>query len=276
MDIIEINNLEIFAKHGVLPAEKELGQKFLISIKLYTELHSAGLSDCISGTIDYGMVCKFIEEVFTRETYNLIEAAAEYMARALLLRFRPQLKEVEITVKKPWAPIGIPVDYCGVTIHRKWHTAYLSLGSNMGDREAYIRLAINAFKEHKLCRVTKQSGVLETEPYGKTDQDSFLNAACVVKTLLRPEELLQLCHEIEEKANRVRTEKWGPRTLDVDIIFYDDIIIDTKEPSLIIPHVDMHNRLFVLEPLNEIAPGYIHPVYGTSVRNLYERIKGAQ
>lgn len=273
MDIIEINDLVIFAKHGVLPEEKSLGQKFQLSVKLYTDLYKAGKNDSLDDTINYAKAAQDICDYFSEKSFDLIEAAAEYTAEKLLRGFYPALSEIELTVKKPWAPVGLPLEYCGITIHRKWHTAYLSLGSNMGNREEYLKQALEAVKSNELLRLKKVSRFIDTEPYGKTDQEIFLNAACEVKTLMSPEELLRFCNETEAGANRVRDVRWGPRTLDMDIIFYDDYIIDEAEPWLIIPHADMHNRSFVLEPMNEIAPGYIHPVYGESVRVLYERIK---
>ena len=102
------------------------------------------------------------------------------------------------------------------------------------------------------------SDYIETEPYGYVDQDKFLNGAATIETLLSPEDLLAFLHRIEEKADRKREIHWGPRTLDLDILLYDDVCIHTKD--LIVPHIDMCNRMFVLEPLMQIAPGLVHPV----------------
>lgn len=273
MDKIFINDLEVYAKHGVFEAEKTLGQKFLICANLYFNTKIAGLSDELSGSIDYGSVCHYITDFMKTHTYNLIEAAAEYLARNLLLKYSPLLQAVDITIKKPWAPIGLPIESAGVSISRKWHTAYLSIGSNMGDRKKYLKDAVAALKKHKLCRVTKQSDIIETQPYGNVEQDFFLNGALEVKTLLAPAELLLLCNELEAKAERVRDVHWGPRTLDIDILFYDDEIISLRQPDLCIPHVDLVNREFVLRPLDQIAPAFVHPMYQKTVRNLFEELK---
>ena len=100
--------------------------------------------------------------------------------------------------------------------------------------------------------------MIETEPYGVTDQPSFLNGAARISTLLTPHELLDELHRIEAEAGRERIIHWGPRTLDLDIIFYDDLVM--SDDDLCIPHVDMHNRSFVIEPMKELAPYKMHPV----------------
>ena len=272
MDEIFIRDLEIFARHGVLQEEKNLGQKFIISAALRFDCRRAGKRDELSESINYAKVCHYMEELLQEKSFDLIEAAAEYLCERLLLKFAPLLQEVELSLKKPWAPVGMHLDTVGVTLKRGWHTAYLSLGSNMGVRENYLLDAINLIDSNEYSYVTKKSQIIETEPYGVTDQDQFLNVAIEIKTLLEPAELLGLCGEAEQKACRVRERKWGPRTLDADIVFYDEDVINMSEPELCIPHMDMHNRLFVLQPLNEIAPGYVHPLYKKSIRVMYEEL----
>ena len=107
---------------------------------------------------------------------------------------------------------------------------------------------------------------METEPYGLTDQAKLLNGCLELKTLLTPEELLAVLNRIEQQAGRERLQHWGPRTLDLDIIFYDRLVCQKKQ--LCIPHVDMHNREFVLEPLAQLAPYKRHPVYGKTVAEM--------
>ena len=110
-----------------------------------------------------------------------------------------------------------------------------------------------------------------TEPYGYTEQDEFLNSVMKIRTILPPHELLDRLHELEQEANRVRVIHWGPRTLDLDILLYDDLILDDEE--LHIPHIEMHKRDFVLIPLAQIAPWVRHPVYNQTVQELLERLK---
>ena len=120
-------------------------------------------------------------------------------------------------------------------------------------------------------RVEKVSSYLVTEPYGGVEQDDFLNACLCLKTFLSPSELLARLHEIEAAAHRERIVRWGPRTLDLDILLYDDLVMETED--LIIPHVEMYLREFVLRPLSEIAPGKRHPVYGKTVTELLRELE---
>ena len=117
----------------------------------------------------------------------------------------------------------------------------------------------------------KVSTFITTPPYGVTDQPDFLNGCLKLSTLLYPEELLKELNRIEKEAGRERIIHWGPRTLDLDIIFYDDLVAETD--ALCIPHVEMHKRAFVLEPLHEIAPYKRHPVYGKTVREMLEDLR---
>ena len=128
--------------------------------------------------------------------------------------------------------------------------AYLSLGSNLGDRMNYLKLAIQALACHPKINVLAISSVYETDPVGYTDQGKFLNMAVKIKTSLYAEELLETCLEIEKSLGRVRETKWGPRTIDLDILLYNNE--NRKTDRLIIPHPRMHERLFVLIPILEI------------------------
>ena len=204
-----------------------------------------------------------------RHTWKLIEAAAEHLAEELLLRY-PLLKGVTLELKKPWAPVGLPLDTVAVKITRFWHRAYLGLGSNLGDKETYLNQAVEALDETRGCQVEKVSSYLVTEPYGGVEQDDFLNACLCLKTYLSPEELLRRLHEIEQDAHRERIIRWGPRTLDLDILLYDDLILETEE--LILPHMDMENREFVLKPLSEIAPNLRHPILHKTMRQLADQL----
>lgn len=265
MDCINIVDLEVYAKHGVLSAENQLGQKFLVSVSLYTDTTKAGLTDCLDYSIDYATVCHYITEYMTTNTFMLIEAAAENMATDLLLSY-PLINTITLEIKKPWAPIGLPLKTVSVKITRGWHTTYIALGSNIGDKETYLNDAITKINSDPMCIVDKASDFIITKPYGYTEQDDFLNAVIKVETLYSPKMLLDKLHQIEQEAQRVRHIHWGPRTLDLDILLYDDLIID--EDYLTVPHPDMTNRDFVLLPLNQIAPHQVHPVYGKRIHEL--------
>lgn len=270
MDCIRIRNLEVFGHHGVYREENKLGQKFIVCADLYMDTRTAGLSDDIEQSVNYGEVCKLINKHMREKTFYLIEAAAEDLAKAILLKF-DRIERVELEVKKPWAPIGLPIEEVSVKIDRKWHDAYIGLGSNMGDKWDNINEALKKMSLDDDIKVMEVSTLIETRPYGYEEQDDFLNGAVHITTLYSPAELLKCLSEFENLAGRKREIHWGPRTLDLDILFYDDIILDTRE--LTIPHFDMINRDFVLKPLNEIAPWLRHPVLNKTVAQLYDEFK---
>nr|WP_068890223.1 2-amino-4-hydroxy-6-hydroxymethyldihydropteridine diphosphokinase [Pedobacter panaciterrae] len=148
---------------------------------------------------------------------------------------------------------------------------YLLLGSNLGDREQLIDEAIGQIGD-EIGEVFVKSSVYETAAWGKEDQPAFLNIALGVNTKLTPIEVLNKALEIELELGRVRHEKWGARLIDIDIIFYDDIVVDMGV-KLQIPHPQMQYRKFVLEPLAEIAANYIHPVLNLTVQEVLERLR---
>lgn len=142
---------------------------------------------------------------------------------------------------------------------------WIALGSNMGEGRKNLDLAIKMMNERGVL-VEKVSTYIETEPYGYTEQDNFVNAVCIAETNLSPRELLETLLKIELNMGRVRIIKWGPRIIDLDILFYEDLIID--EEDLKVPHIEIQKRSFVLEPMNEISPDKIHPVFKKSVNQL--------
>ncbi|HFU3729980.1 TPA: 2-amino-4-hydroxy-6-hydroxymethyldihydropteridine diphosphokinase [Streptococcus suis] len=146
------------------------------------------------------------------------------------------------------------------------HLAYLSIGGNMGDRLAYLEAALEALDRHPNCRLGLVSSIYETPAWGKTDQADFLNLACQVETDLSAQDFLAVCQQIELDLDRVRIEKWGQRTIDLDIIFWDEQVIE--EEKLIVPHPYAHERAFVLLPLADIAADYRHPGLGQRVEEL--------
>ncbi len=267
MDQIRIKDLQVFANHGVFPEETVLGQKFLVSADLFADTRKAGRLDDLSCSIHYGEVAKQIDSFLREHTYQLLEAAAEALARELLLT-RPLLFGITLEIKKPWAPVGLGMDTVSVKIHRSWHTAYVALGSNLGAKEQYLNLGVEHLKSHPDIRVNKISSYYVTQPYGVVDQDEFLNGCMEIQTLLTPEELLDVLQEGEQKAGRKRVRRWGPRTLDLDLLFYDKEILDT--PRLLVPHPEIEKRDFVLEPMNEIAPWLRHPIHHKTMRELWE------
>jgi 2-amino-4-hydroxy-6-hydroxymethyldihydropteridine diphosphokinase len=149
------------------------------------------------------------------------------------------------------------------------HILYLALGTNLGDRLSNIKNAIAALPP--VVQVTKQSSVYETPPWGYADQPEFLNMALRAETELEPSDLLSFLKNLEEELGRVESFRYGPRQIDLDILFYDDLVLETSE--LIIPHPKLHERAFVLVPLAEIAPALIHPLKRKSVSDLLRDVK---
>ena len=233
MDQIIIENLQIYAHHGVYREENEKGQNFYINAVLETDTRNAGTLDDLDLSTNYGEVCTFLNHYITGHIYKLIETVAEKTAEAVL-------------------------------------KVYLSCGSNMGDRKAHLDGAVDALRVDEKCRVLRVSDWIETKPYGGVEQEDFLNGAIALETLYTPDMLLEKIHEIEYAHGRERKIHWGPRTLDLDIILYENCVMCTQE--LTIPHVDMHNRRFVLEPLMHIAPYERHPLTGQTVGQMYEAV----
>jgi len=270
MDKIKIKNLEIFAYHGVFLEENQNGQKFIISATLFCDTRKAGKTDDLLESIHYGDVSHMITKFVATNMFQLIETVVERLAEKMLLEI-PLLQKVRLEIKKPEAPIGLPLETVAVEIERGWHVAYIGFGSNIGDKEILLKAGIATLADTKGCVVERISDFITTEPYGKVVQDDFLNGALRLRTLLTPEELLVRLKEIEQESGREETVRWGPRTLDMDILFYDDIIWESEK--LNIPHIEVHKRNFVLAPLSQIAPYAKHPILGKTVMEMLEHLR---
>lgn len=255
-DRIEINGLRVTAVVGALEHERQAAQPLQIDLSLDVDLHDAGRSDELSETVHYGDVTEQVARLVTESKDILLERLAERIAETVL-RF-DRVDAVDVTVTKLRPPIPAVVENTAVRVHRSVaeaglhpvdrHTAILALGSNLGDREGYLRFAVD-----ELGPVLAQSHVYETAPVGgPDDQGAYLNMVIVVETSLDPFALLRRCNRVEAAALRQRVVHWGPRTLDVDVLFYDDVTIDS--PELIVPHPRIEERRFVLSPLSDVAP----------------------
>jgi 2-amino-4-hydroxy-6-hydroxymethyldihydropteridine diphosphokinase len=148
-------------------------------------------------------------------------------------------------------------------------TIYLGLGTNLGDRTANLQAAINGLAEK--LEITAVSPIYQTPPWGVTDQPDFLNLCLAAQTDLPPIELLTFVKNLETELGRQPGQRWGPRLIDIDILFYADQIVETE--SITIPHPRLAERAFVLRPLAEIAPDFVHPIFGETVVSLADRVE---
>ena len=180
------------------------------------------------------------------------------------------LEILRLTVKSRRLPSLFPYPMQAFPWNEGGFDAYVGLGTNLGNREKNIADALKALGEIKGIRLEKTSSLYETAPWGKTDQPDFLNGACFLRTTLEPEPLLQKLLEIENTLGRLRREKWGPRIIDLDLLFYDRLVYHSE--TLTLPHPLLPQKLRV--GTSETHPHYIHPVLRRSVDELYEEHEG--
>ncbi len=270
MDKIRIKNLKIRANHGVFAAEKELGQNFYISTTIYGDFNESIWHEDLEKSVHYGLLAQHIATEFKKRSYDLIETAG-YQIGWSILGYSSLIKKVTIEIKKPEAPIDLALETVSFKTTLKKSKAYVAIGSNIGDSNSYFEQAITKINAIKTTKITNQSQRIITEPYGGVEQNNFLNAVLEIETCLKPQQLLTKLQEIEISLGRTREIKWGPRTIDLDILYFDTDIIYTD--NLVIPHPEIQKRKFVLESLIELIPNYIHPRLMQTNQELFDKIK---
>lgn len=269
MDEIRIKALKLYGHHGVFDFEKAEGQYFYVNATLRLDTQKAGLTDELTKSVSYADVCNDIEQHFKDYVYNLIETTAENIAIMILDKY-DLVKEVMIEICKPDAPVSQEVQNLSVCITRARNMAYIAYGSNMGDSKKTIESAMADIDADACCKITKKSSMIISSPYGGVEQNDFHNGVIEIETYYTPENLLSFLHSLEQKYGRTREIHWGPRTLDLDIIMYEDCIINSE--SLTIPHPDMTARDFVMKPLAEIAGYRLHPLEKKTIDSLAREI----
>ena len=269
MDQLRIKDLEIYAYHGVFPAEKELGQRFVLDLWVDYEMTRAARTGDLEASIHYGILAEQLTEWMQAEKIDLIETVAFQLVQKIFESYS-FVEKVRLELKKPWAPVPLPLETCSVTIEREKKRAFIGLGTNMGDKQLQLETALEKIKDRGI-RLLQTSTRIETEPWGGVEQDTFLNQVAEVETWMTPEDLLETLLAIEQEMGRVREIKWGPRVIDLDLLYMKDTIC--YSPSLILPHPYVAERAFVLESLNEIAPHFVDPVQRKQIRQLWEAVK---
>ncbi|KAK5583079.1 hypothetical protein RB653_004669 [Dictyostelium firmibasis] len=289
MDKIIIQDLLIQAVIGVNPGERVIKQNIIITVTAYKDLSKCGSSDNVNDTVSYSSLSKSICSYSESSHHYTLEALATGVAKICCLGFG--IERVKVLIQKPgaiklakWPGVQIErtLDYFKsnsfVEIPSKLtnnnrnisssnngnNIVYLAFGSNLGDKFQNI---LNSFKRlEKQCFIQSTSFMYESSPQYYREQDSFFNCACKVSTDLKPQDLLKFIKQIEADMGRVETFRNGPRVIDIDIIYYNNLIIKTDD--LEIPHPLMWERDFVLLPLSDIAPNFIHPTLHITTNRL--------
>lgn len=260
-DRILLRGLQYFVPHGAWEHEKLHGQKFVVDIDLRADFRLPGQTDRLDDALDYTEVYRLVKGVMEGRSANLLESLCHRIAVALLSRFAC-VDELGVRIEKPGASLGGIAGSVAVEVWRDradvpgpTRTAYISIGSNMGDRHSFLCSAVALMAATRGIGVSALSGIYETGPVGNTDQPSFLNAVVGVETSQSPDELMMTLQGIEKRLGRVRLGAWGPRTLDADIISFGDERIIGEH--LTIPHPRALERAFVMVPLAELNPSLV-------------------
>ena len=258
LDKITLSRMEFEGHTGCFDFEKTNGQKFIVTIDIFIDRIKGCYTDELADTVAYDKVYEITKQIVTSDRGNLIECLAQKIADGVL-EYDKRIDKVQVTVSKPEAPVKGIFETMEVTVTRcRKEFVILSLGSNLGDREANILAAEKALKELSGTEGFKYASIYETEPVGLEEQPYFLNTCVGFYTDIEPFDLLDKIHVIENRLMRTRDVHWGPRTIDIDIIFYGDRVI--MKPELTVPHPMWHLRSFVIVPLREIKDvGLDHP-----------------
>ncbi|UVI37072.1 2-amino-4-hydroxy-6-hydroxymethyldihydropteridine diphosphokinase [Brevibacterium spongiae] len=285
-DRIELRGLTVRGNHGVFDFEKRDGQDFVIDVTLHTSIAAAAATDDLAETIHYGELAEDVAGIVENNTFDLIETLADRIADHCL----SLCEHVEVVVHKPSAPIQRAFDDVRIRVERRRTAAphaadpaepatlapasassdadgtdraggtdrteaYLNLGANLGDARDTLDQAVEALDRHPDITVERRSSLYRTAPWGGVEQNYFLNLGLIVTTTLSALELLSVAQGIEVACGRTRELRWGPRTLDIDLIRFgpeaDELVSST--PRLTLPHPRAHERAFVLAPWAELV-----------------------
>lgn len=255
-DRITLKGLRAKGFHGVFPEERRDGQEFIVDAELEMDLAPAGASDALVDTVHYGELAMALHAIVTGEPVDLIETLVQRLAIASLAD--PRVAAATLTVHKPSAPIPLGFDDVSVTVRRTRKGAVLSLGSNLGDRLEHLAAGLDVLRSR--IAVTAVSPVYETAPVGGPEQGAYLNVVVLAGVPDGPS-ALAAAHEAERAEHRERGVRFGPRTLDVDVLAVAGELSD--DPVLTLPHPRAHERAFVLAPWFDVAADDVIPGRGS-------------
>ena len=262
-DRIRLSGVRGRGHHGVFEHERREGQEFVVDVELAVDLSAAGATDDLADTVDYGAIGAAALARIEGEPHDLIERLAELVALDALAH--PAVDEVAVTVHKPQAPVGVPFGDVTVSVTRRRAPVpvVVAVGANLprgsSRPEDTARAAIRALAGHPALTGTTASGLYDTEPVGGPEQPAYVNAVVTARTTSSPLTLLRALHAVEADFDRRREVRWGPRTLDLDLVQYGDpsegTDVTSDRPHLTLPHPRAHERAFVLVPWLEADPG---------------------
>ncbi|WP_370891101.1 2-amino-4-hydroxy-6-hydroxymethyldihydropteridine diphosphokinase [Janibacter sp. GXQ6167] len=257
LDRIALTEVSATGYHGVLPEEKEEGQEFRVDVTLHLDLNRAAREDDLTQTVNYADVAAGIVQRIEGPSFDLIESLADRIAADAL--DYPGVYEVDVTVHKPQAPIPHP--FADVTVsmtRRREIPVVIAMGANLGDRHASLIAAIEGIS--RVVTITTIAPFVETDPVGP-EQPVYLNTVLTGTTSLPPRALLAELHGIEARLGRLREVRWGPRTLDLDLIQHGDPRRNSDHQEhaddLTLPHPRAHERAFVLVPWLRADPSAV-------------------
>jgi dihydroneopterin aldolase/2-amino-4-hydroxy-6-hydroxymethyldihydropteridine diphosphokinase len=256
-DRIALRGLVARGHHGVLPEERRDGQDFVVDAVVELDVRAAAATDDLARTVHYGELASALADVVRGEPVALLETLAERLALVCLADER--VLAAEVVVHKPRAPIRETFGDVSVAVRRTRaemipppRDGVLALGANLGDREATLAAAVADLAATPGIEVVAISPVVETDPVGGPEQPDYLNAVVAIRSTLTPHALLAACLAIERRHGRERRVRWAARTLDVDVITYGDLVLET--PDLVLPHPRAATRAFVLAPWAALDP----------------------
>lgn len=254
-DRIVLTGVRARGHHGVLAHEKRDGQDFVVDVTMHLDLSAAARTDDLAATVSYAEVAADVVALVSGPSLDLIETLAARIAEEVLRR--DLVDRVEVTVHKPQAPVGVPFGDVAVHVVRERATpVVIALGANLGDAEATLLRAVDLLAGE--VTPTALAPLVRSEPVGGPDQPPYVNSVLLGTTRLGPAALLAALHRVEARLGRVREVRWGPRTIDLDLVQHGDPAAGTdtrsEDPGLLLPHPRAHERAFVLVPWARVDP----------------------